>query len=109
MTFAEVRMIFAKTAYFCTGCHNGSGGMLPGAMNVNMHAHLMADSIQCMDKGMPRKRVVPGKAADSYLIHKLKGEMLCDGKKMPLVGGAGMTEADLKKVEDWINGGAPMN
>jgi hypothetical protein len=93
---------------FCSGCHDGTSAVLPQAFNVKSHKDLLANSIQCMNKGTPRQRVKPGDAANSYLIHKVRGIMLCDGRRMPVTADQ-LTEEQIKTLEDWINAGAKMD
>jgi hypothetical protein len=105
-TYAEVQAIFRKVSFSCTICHTGGGAELPALFNVSSHESLLDDSKQCADKMTPRKRVKPGDAANSYVIHKLRGMMLCDGSKMPQIGGSPPSDEDIKKIEAWIDAGA---
>jgi hypothetical protein len=113
VSFADVQAIFVKSSNTCPLCHTGTGTVLPGAMDIKSHSALLADSVECTG-AMARKRVKPGDAANSYLVHKIKGIMLCpkaDGTpsaKMPATGGAGVSAEDIAKIEAWINAGAPM-
>jgi hypothetical protein len=104
--FSEVQAIFGNR--YCVGCHSGSGTQLSQVFKVNSHAALLEDSIQCTQAATPRKRVKPGDAANSYLVHKVRGVMLCAGVKMPQAG-TPLTEAEIKTIEDWINAGAKMD
>jgi hypothetical protein len=114
VTFADVQAILMKSSNSCPLCHTGGAAMLPASLNIKSHSDLLADSLECTG-AMARKRVKPGDAANSYLVHKIKGIMLCpkvDGSgtsvKMPATGGAGVSAEDIVKIEAWINAGAPM-
>ncbi len=104
-TFTQVQAVFSRK--FCTACHaGGTGATLPSAMDLKKHEHLLADSIQCTG-AMAKKRVKPGDVAGSYLINKLRGVGMCSGDRMPK-GTPAASEDDIKLVEDWVKGGAPM-
>jgi len=50
------------------------------------------------------KRVLPGNADDSYIIHKLEGTQQV-GNRMPF-GGPFLDQATIDEVRDWIEAGA---
>ena len=55
------------------------------------------------------KRVAPGDAENSYLVHKLRGTHIdvggpADTDRMPPL--AALADADIATIEAWINGGA---
>lgn len=52
-------------------------------------------------------RVKPNDSANSYIVHKLKGEDI-DGSRMPL-GGPAFTAAQVAEVVSWIDAGAANN
>jgi hypothetical protein len=60
-----------------------------------------SNSMACMGK----TRVVPGDAAGSLLVQKLRGATTMCGGVMP-VGAEEIPEADFKRITDWINAGA---
>lgn len=41
----------------------------------------------------------------SYLVHKVKGEQMCSGSKMPK-SGAGLSAAQIETLRGWIGAGA---
>jgi len=53
-------------------------------------------------------RVKPGDAAHSYLYQKITGAAGIAGSRMPLAGGP-LDDADIGKIELWIDQGAPNN
>jgi len=108
VSFAQLQTdIFSS----CTGCHSGAvpaSGALPGSMNLNSgnsYANLVnVDSLE-----QPAlKRVLPGNAADSYLVRKLEGTAGISGARMPQ-GGPFFDAATIDRLKAWINAGAPNN
>jgi hypothetical protein len=83
------------------GCHGGILGKpsWPYAQLVNVA------TTECTDG---RVIVKPGDPASSYLIQKLVGVDLCSGVRMPRLG-TPLTDAGVKKIEDWICQGAANN
>lgn len=57
---------------------------------------------------MGKTRVVPGDPTNSLLVQKLRGANVMCGGAMP-VGGEEINDADLKRITDWISGGACNN
>ena len=53
-------------------------------------------------------RVMPGNAADSYLVRKLEGTVGISGGRMP-AGGPFFDAATIDKLKTWIAAGAPNN
>jgi len=57
-------------------------------------------------------RVIPGNAADSVLVNKLRAHapfnsgMICGGEPMPFSATRFITAAQLAMIESWINAGA---
>lgn len=89
----------------CAGCHNGSGGGLPGSMNLSSaaatHAALVGvTSVQVA----PQLRVNAGNPDNSYLIRKLEGTQTV-GERMPF-GGPFLDAATINQVRAWIQAGA---
>jgi hypothetical protein len=84
------------------GCHGGLIGQpltWPYAQLVNVATN------ECTDA---RVIVKPGDPANSYLIQKLVGVNMCKGVRMPKLGGP-LSDASVKKIEDWICQGAANN
>lgn len=88
------------------GCH---GGVMPaGALNLSTGqsygklVNVLAS--QCNDG---RRRVLPGKPQESYVIQKMLGMNMCFGTKMPKSGM--LPSGDIQTVADWICAGAPNN
>jgi mono/diheme cytochrome c family protein len=93
----------------CSGCHSGSGTTLPGSMNLTAAATTFAALVNVASVEQPAlKRVAPGDAANSYIIHKLEGAADITGSRMPL-GGPFLDQATIDQVKAWINAGAANN
>ncbi|MFG6428785.1 hypothetical protein [Roseateles sp. LYH14W] len=86
----------------CTGCHAGASA--PRGLRLdatNSYAMLVGVN----SGGVPSlKRVAPGDAANSYLIHKLEGHQAV-GARMPL-GGPFLDAPTIALIRQWINNGA---
>ncbi|KYG09888.1 PE-PGRS family protein, partial [Sorangium cellulosum] len=103
-TFADVKAILTAS---CAGCH-GNSDHLPGELDLRAtaaHGELVdGDSTTCADRVL----VVPGMPSQSYLINKLRNVDLCNGgKRMPPPPNMALSEANIKKINDWICAGAP--
>lgn len=87
----------------CASCHTGAGATLPGSLNLTSEAASYAalvnvDSTQ--DANL--KLVLPGDAANSYLIHKFEGTN--GATRMPPSGP--LPQATIDTIKLWINNGA---
>jgi mono/diheme cytochrome c family protein len=82
---------------FVANCINCHGDMRP---RNNFSLNTPESLLKGGDRGEP---VLPGKAADSLLVKKLKGT--ADGARMPM-GGKPLDDATLAKIEKWIAEGA---
>lgn len=92
----------------CAGCHNGSGGSLPGAQDLRA-GQSFASLVGVASIQKPSlQRVAPGDSANSYLIHKLEGQPAIVGGRMPQ-GGPFLDQATIDMVKAWIDSGAPNN
>lgn len=90
----------------CSVCHNGSGGSLPGAMDLSNTAASFAALVGVSSIQQPSVlRVAPNDSANSYIIHKLEGAPTITGARMPL-GGPFLDEATIDRVRSWIDAGA---
>ncbi|HJR70025.1 MAG TPA: Ig-like domain-containing protein, partial [Gammaproteobacteria bacterium] len=90
----------------CSGCHNGVGATLPGAMNLTSasasHAALVGvASLQVSTLN----RVTAGNPNDSYLIRKLEGGPNIVGNRMPL-GGPFLPQTTIDQIRLWVTNGA---
>lgn len=87
----------------CTACHAGAAA--PQGLRLdatNSYALLVGAN----SSEVPAlKRVAPGDAANSYLIHKLEGHQAV-GARMPF-GGPYLDAASIALIRQWINNGAP--
>ena len=91
----------------CSGCHNGSGGSLPGSMNLSSTAATFAALVGVSSLQQPSlQRVTPNDAANSYVVQKL--EPGAGISRMPL-GGPYLDQATIDQVKEWINAGAANN
>jgi mono/diheme cytochrome c family protein len=89
----------------CSGCHNGSGGGLPGSMNLSNVAATANALINVTSQEVASlKRVKPGDPGNSYVVQKLEGTA-ASGARMPL-GGPYLDQATINQVRDWIQAGA---
>lgn len=86
----------------CTGCHGDRGG-LSLAQNGS-YANLV--NVQAQTGCATLRRVLPGDATSSVLFKRVSG-FDC-GERMPR-GGNALPSADVTKIRDWINQGAPNN
>lgn len=95
----------------CTGCHDGSAattGALPASMNLKPGA-TYASLVNVPSRQQPGlMRVMPGNAADSYVVRKLEGAASISGGRMP-AGGPFFDAATIDKLKAWIAAGAPNN
>ncbi len=104
-TFGVIaRRIFAGRGCNVDACH---GAALSGGLDLRSGA-AYANLVGVAATGAPgARRVVAGRAADSFLSRKLRGQLApSEGARMPLNGDQlSVLERDL--VDIWINGGAP--
>lgn len=95
----------------CSGCHDGSvaaGGALPGSQDLRAGSSF-ASLVNVASLEQPAlKRVLPGDAANSYLIQKLQGAAGITGARMPF-GGPYLDQATIDQITSWIASGAPNN
>lgn len=101
---ADIQPIF-EASCVSNACH---GGVMPSAsLDLRAgasHGELVSvPSTQCAS----RLLVAPGDAPNSYLVHKLLGQNLCFGTKMPKMGS--LPPGDLVAISSWICDGAPNN
>jgi uncharacterized protein (TIGR03118 family) len=89
----------------CSGCHNGSGGGLPGSMNLSTANDTHAALVGVASQQVPSlQRVNPGNPSMSYVVHKLEGTQTV-GVRMPQ-GGPFLDQATIDQVRAWIQAGA---
>jgi hypothetical protein len=91
----------------CTSCHTGASP--PAGLNLTA-ANSYANLFNVNSTQLPSmKRINPGNAALSYLLHKVNGTQGTvggSGSQMPL-GGSPLSPATRATIENWINSGAP--
>lgn len=95
-------------------CHNAPTGKFPVLAAGMSHGNLVG----MMSQEIAMPLVTPGNAARSFLMHKVEGTMdtLAEcramgadcGTRMPMVGGAALSAAEIETIRSWINAGAPM-
>lgn len=89
----------------CSGCHNGSGGALPGSMNLSSATATFNALVNVASQEAPSlKRVLAGNPDNSYIVQKLEGTQSV-GARMPF-GGPFLDQATINQVRDWIQAGA---
>ncbi|MGB8692278.1 MAG: TIGR03118 family protein [Steroidobacteraceae bacterium] len=97
----------------CSGCHTGiasaTANGLPGNMNLTAgNAFAALVDVSSIEKPT-LKRVNPGDAANSYIIHKLEGAAGIVGVRMPANGPPYLDQATIDQVKSLINAGALNN
>ena len=111
-TFSSIqREIFETTdasgRAACTNCHTDVGGRNPsGGLNLRREVAYAALVNVASRAKAGAVRVVPGDAANSYIVHKLEGRPDITGERMPRTGGPYLTEGQLTILKRWIATGA---
>jgi len=86
----------------CTACH--AGGAAPQGLRLDA-ANSFTMLVGVSSAEVPGlKRVAPGDAANSYLIHKLEGHQSV-GARMPF-GGPYLDAQTINLIRQWIDNGA---
>lgn len=89
----------------CTDCHNTRFAQFNGRLDLS-HDAAYANLVNVAS---PNKagatRVIPGDAANSYLIHKLEGRSGIVGLRMP-TSGPYLTPGQMAVIQRWIELGA---
>lgn len=104
-----------NSAYNCTGalCHGRDPSMASAVGNLSLMSASVAymqlvkkasDSTTCSGN----TRVVPGDPTNSLLVQKLRMQTAKCGSPMP-VNADEITDDELKRITDWISGGACNN
>ena len=89
----KVQPVLAKRCFACHGPNEAEGGL-----RLSSRESVLAE----LESGA--RAVVPGMAADSVLLHRIRGEG--DGDRMPPEGKP-LTEEEVEAIEAWIAAGAP--
>lgn len=90
----------------CSGCHNGIGSTLPGAMNLTSAASTFAAIVSVASVQQPTvRRVAPNDPDASYLVRKIQGTAGITGSRMPL-GGPFLDQPAIDGVRAWVSAGA---
>ena len=86
------------------GCHGGN----PGSAGLNLATGQSYGNLVNVDSAQDaaKKRVLPGNAADSYLVIKLEGRQET-GSRMPL--GGTLHANHIQNIRTWIAQGAANN
>ena len=94
VTYRHVAPIFARR---CAKCHtdNGAMGRPPEGYRLTSHAATVAAG--------DRVRVIPGNAAASELVRRIRGQ---SRPRMPFDGPPYLDEEEIRLIEDWITQGA---
>lgn len=115
-SFAAIyQSIFMNSTYNCTGalCHGRDASMASAVGNLSLMSASVAytqlvkkasDSTTCSGT----TRVVPGDPTSSLLVQKLRAQTAKCGASMP-VNADEITDDELKRITDWITGGACNN
>ena len=114
-TFASIQREILETTdasgrAACTNCHTDAGGRNPsGGLNLR-HDLAYAALVGVASRGKAGAvRVIPGDAANSYVIQKLEGQSGIVGERMPRTGGPYLTEGQMTIIKRWIATGANNN
>jgi len=87
------------------GCHSGTGGALPGIMDLTDADASFANLVGVSSLQVPSlSRVAANDPDNSYLIQKLEGTAAVGGR-MPAVGPA-LDQAVIDDIRQWIDDGA---
>lgn len=100
---ADIMEVFNRRGCTESSCHGGGQGGLTMSSASTAYANLV--NVTSPNSG--EVRVIPGNAADSYLVKKLEGRQSV-GDRMPQGGGM-LDETDLTNIKNWINQGAKNN
>jgi hypothetical protein len=93
----------------CVTCHSNTGRTPSGGLNLNHDvAYDQLVNVAVREKA-GATRVVPGDAANSYLVMKLIGTSGITGRRMPFNGPPYLTDGQILIIERWIATGAPRN
>ncbi|MBI2060141.1 MAG: hypothetical protein HYT87_10250 [Nitrospirae bacterium] len=97
--------VFSKSCAF-SGCH-GRGSKNAG-LNLDANGGDVYENLVGVDSTeVTLKRVAAGDPENSYLVKKLEGKDIVEGR-MPLTG-AKLPSCKIQAVRDWIAAGAPKN
>ena len=112
-SFAAIyQSILMNPIYNCVGalCHGRDAANAASVGNLSLSSAAVAymqlvkkasDGAVCSGK----TRVVPGDPANSLFVQKLRGQSTMCGAPMP-VNADEITDAELKRITDWISAGA---
>jgi hypothetical protein len=109
-TFASIQGAIFETADSngrpaCTDCHNTRFASVNGGLDLS-HDAAYANLVGAPSAAKPGAvRVIPGEAANSYLIHKLEGRSGIVGLRMP-ISGPYLTTGQIAVIQRWIELGA---
>jgi hypothetical protein len=98
---SDIVPIFSRNGCTAGGCHGS-----PAQAGLNLASSPYAALVSVASTQTGEHRVIPGDAANSYLIKKLEGRA-SKGDRMP-VGGQ-LSATDLTNLKNWINQGAKNN
>lgn len=98
---SDIVPIFARGGCTAGGCH---GAPVQAGLNLASSPYAALVGVASTETG--ELRVIPGNAANSYLIKKLEGRA-SQGERMPI--GGQLSDTDLTNLRNWINQGAKNN
>lgn len=99
----DIQEIFNRRGCTASSCHGS-------AMSANLDLRAGSSYAKLVNVEATQEaiiRVIPGNAAQSYLVIKLEGRQSV-GARMPL-GGAALDNIDLANIKNWINQNAVNN
>ncbi|MFO1425926.1 MAG: CHRD domain-containing protein [Steroidobacteraceae bacterium] len=103
-TFTEIQTQVFNVSCAVSGCHAGASP----AQGMSLAAPAYATIVNVASSESPSlKRILPGDAANSYLVQKIEGTAAV-GQRMPL-GGPFLDATTIARIRAWVNAGAPNN
>lgn len=108
--YSEVQAIYTTSCAVGRNCHGTIGA--PPDLTAAMSR---ATTVNVNSAQITMPLVTPGNLQNSYLWHKINGTMStlpqCSmnncGTRMPMVGGAALSDAQIDTIRRWILAGAP--
>ena len=101
----DIQATFNNRGCTGAGCH-GTSSASAGLILVSGQAYGNLVNITSTNES-PKKRVLPGDAANSYIVNKIEGTQSVGGR-MPL-NAAALSATDIQNIKNWINQGAKNN
>jgi len=98
----DAQPIFTTSCVKAMSCHGNTAAEKLNLSSGIAFGELVGVDSQCADK---RKLVTPSNPEESYILNKLLGKGLCEGKRMPLNATA-LSKEKIASITSWICAGA---